>query len=462
MKKKIVVIGSGVGGAACAALLARAGHSVTLLEQHGFAGGRCASFERDGFRYDFGVHMFSRGDEGPHGEVNRLLGGDLTWVTKDPPCRVMGKLEFDFPLDIRPLWRQVSVAANLGVKPRSLYGCYRLFRLLMSGRSVEENDHVSLKDFIERYTDDENVHLFLNCLCQLYFALSYRDASAGEFIWSFARMFSEASFGYPAGAGGAIPESFVRSLVKHGGTVRYKEAVKSIIIKKGSVAGVKTARATYPADIVISNAGMARTIDLAGKKNFPVEYVKKAEGCIFANPYVTIKYALNRPVIPYPVVFCMPDLPADRVFSYIDERRPPEDPYIFMPVPSNINPELAPPGKQLVIAGTAAPGGADKALSDAILDRVHERVCRLFPDFQDSILWQVRTRVGDTSAITGHPAGETIGIAQTPFQSGELRPRQDTPVRGLWLVGADAGARGIGTEMASGSAIRLAGEILRD
>ncbi len=43
-------------------------------------------------------------------------------------------------------------------------------------------------------------------------------------------------------------------------------------------------------------------------------------------------------MIKHPVVFCMPDLPAESIFDYIDEGRAPDDPYIFMPVPSNWDP----------------------------------------------------------------------------------------------------------------------------
>src|SRR5450759_1437867 len=55
--KKVVVIGSGPGGAGAAAVLAARGHEVDLLERNPFPGGKCASFEKDGYIVDTGVHM---------------------------------------------------------------------------------------------------------------------------------------------------------------------------------------------------------------------------------------------------------------------------------------------------------------------------------------------------------------------------------------------------------------------
>jgi prolycopene isomerase len=413
--------------------------------------------KRDGFRYDFGVHMFSRGDKGPHGEVNRLLGGDLTWVTRNPACRVLGKVEFDFPLDMKPLTQQILLAVRLGVKPRNYLGAFRLFRSLMSGSMVEQNDQIRLHDYVSQYTGDEKIHLFINCISQLYFALSYQEASAGEFIWCFSRMFNEASFGYPKGGGGEIPKSFISGMERFGGKVRFEEPVVRIHVENGRVQGVETVSEYYPADVVISNSGLRRTIEMTGSNNFPEDYVRKADECRYSNSYVTIKYALEHPVIPYPVVFYMPDLPPEKIFSYIDEKTVPEDPYLFMPVPTNQDPDLAPKDKQLVIVGAAAPPEASGDLCDAILNKIHTKVCELFPDLENALIWQLRSTSADASDLTGHRAGEAIGLAQVPDQVGKMRPDLATPVRGLWLVGSDAGARGIGTEMAAGSALHLAG-----
>ena len=52
--RRAVIVGGGISGLASAALLARDGYAVTVLEQRDQLGGRAGSWERDGFRFDTG------------------------------------------------------------------------------------------------------------------------------------------------------------------------------------------------------------------------------------------------------------------------------------------------------------------------------------------------------------------------------------------------------------------------
>ena len=55
----IVIIGSGVGGLSCAAMLARYGFQVTVFESHSIPGGAAHGFERNGFKFDSGPSLYS-------------------------------------------------------------------------------------------------------------------------------------------------------------------------------------------------------------------------------------------------------------------------------------------------------------------------------------------------------------------------------------------------------------------
>lgn len=59
MTKTAVVIGSGIAGMASAIRLAAKGFDVHVFDRNSFTGGKLHSFEKDGFRFDFGPSLFT-------------------------------------------------------------------------------------------------------------------------------------------------------------------------------------------------------------------------------------------------------------------------------------------------------------------------------------------------------------------------------------------------------------------
>ncbi|MHA1788388.1 MAG: FAD-dependent oxidoreductase, partial [Candidatus Helarchaeota archaeon] len=54
-----IIIGSGIGGSACAALLSAEGFKTLVLEKNKEIGGMCSSYKKQGFILDSAIHVFS-------------------------------------------------------------------------------------------------------------------------------------------------------------------------------------------------------------------------------------------------------------------------------------------------------------------------------------------------------------------------------------------------------------------
>ncbi len=85
----VAVIGAGVGGLTCAALLSHAGFRVTIFEKNTRVGGKLNWLERDGYTWDMGPslltmpYVFERLWE----KLDRSLAGDLTLLPLPVTCR---------------------------------------------------------------------------------------------------------------------------------------------------------------------------------------------------------------------------------------------------------------------------------------------------------------------------------------------------------------------------------------
>lgn len=88
--KKAVIVGAGVGGIATGTYLAREGFNVTIFEKNAFPGGRCASFTKDGHRFDIGATllMMLQVYERTFSDFGKNLFEELDLVRMDPVYRL--------------------------------------------------------------------------------------------------------------------------------------------------------------------------------------------------------------------------------------------------------------------------------------------------------------------------------------------------------------------------------------
>ena len=70
-QKKVIIIGSGLGGLSTGAILAKNGYDVSVLEQNNQAGGCLQCFTRRGAKFETGMHFI--GSAAPGQTLYKLM-----------------------------------------------------------------------------------------------------------------------------------------------------------------------------------------------------------------------------------------------------------------------------------------------------------------------------------------------------------------------------------------------------
>jgi prolycopene isomerase len=483
---RAVVIGSGIGGSAATLLLAHAGIPVTLVEKNRRVGGSCSGYEKQGFHIDIGTHMFCRGPKGPLGEVLRRVGRDgaiefrrtrdISEIRMPRHGKVMS---LPVPAELHRMpafaWR---IARALELSPVEAMRAARLFThiLTMSEEEVLSWDGKTVEEFIAPFTDHAPTIGVFGFLLGLYFILPYWEVSAGEALWSFRRMARDNFLSYPKGGSIAIPSTYCRIAEGLGAEVRLGAGVRRVIVSDRKVQGVELSDGTIlPADIVISTSSIRSTVRyLVGPEHFPESYVRRAEAIRGSYIAVQAKIALKKKLVTagsivggvgeHVDLFNVSTGDIKEMFDAVTRGEiPPVVPF-YCPVPTNFDPTLAPPGQQLLTVCAVAPT-SDVALKDpgpAWEESMLRTMRRVVPGIDENALFIDRFSVDFIEKWIGKEFGPAVSTGQTPGQVGARRPPVYTPITGLYLAGCNAGARGVGTELAAASAIECVDRILAD
>jgi phytoene dehydrogenase-like protein len=455
VKKSVIIIGGGVGGTAVSALLAHKGFDVQLFDKNSLIGGRCTTYEKEGFKIDVGVHLFGEGAKGPLQKVTELIGmpNSIQWVLSREPRPLLyhkGKLS---------VYSRMSMAQLL--PPGENENVMKFFGDVMSIRkkTIKDLYYTDLESYLKRYSKDPTFYAFIGMICGQYFCVEPNVASTGEFIRSFRGVVSKKASAYPVGGCIAIPEAYVQGIEQNGGQVHLNAEVKRILVKDGKATGIELQDGTtHSADILISNADIKNTVtNLVGEQHFPKEYVDRINKLTYAQHCLAIKVALDKKVTDQKLIMNVnvdySDM--DRYIETINKGEIPDEIGGMITIPSNYDPGLAPKGKQLIFSGTAISSDWRHYDWDKWGQRCLESLLKVIPEAEDHILWYNI----DTPELVERYAGEDgniIGVGQTIDQVGERRPSQVSPIKNLYVVGCEAGGWGIGAELAANSAMELA------
>jgi phytoene dehydrogenase-like protein len=469
-----IVVGAGIGGATCAALLSRRGLRTLLVDKNTVAGGKAMTVGGDGFRYELwpivgGPSLGSRFAEvleelDMTDAVELLAPRDSSVLLYRPE----GTDEYRSAVGSAvPQEGGVPAAFQLlGLEPKDLPEVLRLFTDIaeMSPEKIDELDDVPFTEFLSRYEVPQSLVSYLGMQANIIFVVPIDRLATSEMI-RVLRDFGAGGAGrYHSGGFGRVAEVCCEGVERYGGRVLLGNRVEQITVEDGAVTGVDTHQGRFEAPIVISNAGIQPTVlRLVGEDHFDRKYVDYVRQLIPSRAIVGIRYFLDRPYFEHGMYISFSDenyMDSDR-FARMDSGWLPEELSVFNVVPAFYDSSLAPEGGQCALVGTFCSPDPELPHLDAILDRLDATVSRLWPGLEECVVSKVRYGNRQVSGLTRDSVvpgqgGECIGLAQVVGQCGRHKPSPKAPLTGLFYVGCDAGGYGCGTHQAADSGVNVA------
>ena len=486
---RAVVIGGGIAGLASAALLAREGHDVTLVEKRDQLGGRAGSWESDGFRFDTGPSWYLMPEVFDH--FFKLMGTSaaeqLDLVQLDPGYRVItqGVDEWTdvaasreenialFESIEEGAGRQLELYLDSALdtyemaKRRFLYTSFQSFTPLLTADVLRRTPKLvglllqNLDSYVAKRFTDLRLRQVLGYPAvflgsspfdtpSMYHLMSHLDLADGVL--------------YPMGGFTTLIDRIHHVAVEHGVLVRTGSPVARILVDEQT----RTARGVeleggemIEADVVVSAADLHHTETRLLPERFqtyPESYWKpRNPGPSALLMYLGVEGEL--PNLEHHTLLFAADWRENFEAIFGANARMPEPASLYICKPSGVDPSVAPEGHENVFVLVPAPadlkfgrgdvdGDGDTAL-EAYADRIIAQIAlwTKTPDLAERIVLRRTYGPGDFADDLNAWRGSMLGPAHTLQQSAFFRSGNvSKKVGGLFYAGAST-IPGIGLPM---------------
>jgi prolycopene isomerase len=468
----VIVVGAGFGGSCCAALLAKRGLRVLLLDKNKKAGGKAMSLSKDGFTYTAWVVITAPAEGNPFEKALKELG-------------IEGKVELVRPTGAGGRFKNAAgewtdppdggfgdpdkLMDHLEVPADEREDALKLLTEIatMSPQDIAALDEISFAEWLSHRKVPRGIYAQLVAPMSDGCFVAPPDAvAASEAVETLQDIFLHQGTLFCKGGIGKVAEAYAYAVEAFGSRVLMRARVERIEVKRGKVTGVVTDKGSFQAPIVISNAGIQPTVlKLVGEEHFDRGYVNYVKELVPSWGFMGARYFLDAVVIEHAFgTLFSADSPWNlEKCRSAREGELPDDMCIWFEIPSNYDPDAAPKGKQIILTGHFGP--ADPELSEPEKrkwwDLGEQTLFEAYPELEAHIEAREYYSAKEISAISRDhvlpgQGGETIGLAQVVGQDGRYKPAVKAPIQGLFYVGCDAGGRGIGTQQATDSGIKVA------
>jgi len=266
-KYDVVIIGAGIGGLVCGCYLAKAGLKVLIVEQQNKPGGYCTSFERQGYRFDVGVHYLGGIKRGVLGKIldDLKLKDKIRFTRSDPTDKIVMPDNITY-IRVNPY---ETIEEFKKTFPKEDERIEKFFKFIMNSdflsiyRKTKSLNFASLLDeFFDDYKLKSTLGILLNNL-----GLSPKKASALTSLILFKEFILDPGY-YPIGGMGNFSLHLAKQFQKYGGELCLSTKADQIIIKNNKVNGcIINKRELINSNYVVSNADATETFTQLIKEN---------------------------------------------------------------------------------------------------------------------------------------------------------------------------------------------------
>ncbi len=460
MSQKTVVIGGGFAGLSAACYLAKAGHQVTLLEQHAQWGGRARQYKEQGYTFDMGPSWYWMPDvfDRFFADFGKKTSDYYKLHLLDPAYSVYfedGKVEmpataeetialfermepgagaklqkflddgaYKYEVGINDLVRKPGRSLLEFADMRVLKGLFQL-DLLRNIRSVINQNfkNPQLRQLMEFPV------LFLGAVPQntpaLYSLMNYADRVLGT--W------------YPEGGMYSVVRAMVSLAEELGVSLKLEHEVTGFSFDGANITAVNTNKGSFEAQYVVGGADYAfidQHLLPPDKRHYTPKYWATRK---MAPSSILYYIGLDRKIdLPHHALFFDAhfDTHADAIYT---NPRWPEKPMFYVSAASQTDAAAAPEGcENLVILIPTAPGLED---TDEVLERYFDLVSKrllghIGVDIRKHLVvkksYAYRDFVNDYNAHLGNAYGLANTLDQTAIFKPKLKAKK---VRNLYYTG---------------------------
>ncbi len=493
-----IIIGSGMGSLTTAAILAKEGQKVLVLERHYTAGGFTHIFKRKGYEWDVGIHYIGEVQR-PKSIVKKLFDyiteEQLKWadIGEVYDKIIIGNKEYDFVKGTQNFKEKlyqyfpeekdainqhldlVFAAVKASGKFYMEKALPSLLRKVIGAKMRKPFHEFSDKTTYEVLSSLTKNQELIKVLTGQYgdYGLPPKESS---FIMHASVVRHYLSGGnFPIGGSSQIAETTDKVIEKSGGTILISAEVNEILIKANKAYGVQMKDGkTFTAKNIISGAGIMATYEkllpesLAKKHSLFNQLSKVKRSVSHACLYIGLEGSPEELQLPKTNYWIYPsDLDHDAcVERYLNDLET-EFPVVYISFPSAKDPDWNRryPGKSTIDIITLVPyekfakwegsrwmkrGEEYNELKEKISNRLLDVLYKHIPQAKGKVQHYELSTPLTTQHFVNYDKGEIYGLDHSPnrFRQRFLQPR--TPIKNLYLTGQDIVTAGVAAALFSG------------